>query len=400
MQYVYEIGITYASENKKVAEEFDKGLTKIFGKDAVFYDKRSMDSNAKHLQEALYQKYYGEIRNILLLYSDSYFNAKFTQPEYQAIIKRLEEKDEDFNLFIVNLENHDLDDVYLKNHIYYPLTEHDAQAYEVLIEKIKQALMRRYIAQKPLHLSVISKGDTQSIIQWDKKADWSFLFHEFVAERPCRLAAQYRWEDVIQWFKRDFIFARKVFESHEENLIHLNLTCHLSIAFLAGYLFGNPFEKTRYHLVFTNNREMPFLYLGEEEKEVTLVKGAFPGNDAESKDLLLILNIQKKPSQVMSNNVLQYCQDKGIAYYKRLELAAELMVDSGGLLKKLAQEIESYVCMEDEKRTNGKIHVFANTLAPLLFLMGGLHRFFGNIQLYEYDMENPTYIPSFCSADI
>lgn len=413
--YDYELAISYAREDERIVEKFASKFQNIFA-DRVFLDKSKIYELAgvNDIEEALVSIYGMKARFVVIFYSETYKNKLFTAIEFNTVIERLQ-KEKKSLCFIINIEDIPVNEAIKKNH-YFPYFSQrldcDEQCKKI-VEAIKETMMRNFLQNDPISrdidLKIQSITGSPNRLSWEKNYHWCILLGEFIGPDGRRLKAPYTWSDVLVSLGKDF----KHFKNHIRDLglekakIHILLNCHLSLAYALGRWYGDLIEKRgNPNLILTGTQDGPKfdfnqIILKEEAlpmPEIKIFDGAKGSNDT-----VVILEIGLNKENIVSQ-VKHHCDNVfHLNYDQMLHFQYKAWIEgpaAGKHLKEIAEFIIRHISVNVLKLPGRKIHLFAGTMAPLMFVLGGRSRYLGSVQLYEYNFNSDEYTPSISSDNI
>ncbi|WP_347489265.1 SAVED domain-containing protein [Desulfoscipio sp. XC116] len=414
--YDYELAISYAREDEKVVERFASEFQNIFA-DRVFLDKSKIYEFAgvKDFEGALASIYGMKARSVVIFYSKKYEEKHFTVIEFNAVIERLQ-KDKKLLCFIVSIGDVPVNEAIKKNHYFSYFIKNldrDEQCKKI-VAAIKETMMHNNLLQakqidQDIDLKIQSITSPNNRPSWEKNYNWCILLGEFMETDGRRLKAPYAWPDVLASLGKDFAnFKKHIYKlGLDEIKINIILNCHLSLAYALGRWYGDIIEKRgNPNLVLQgtkNGTKFDFSRIVLPDTPLPMPEIKVLDGNKGSNDTVVILKICSG-NEDMDFQVKYYCDNvihldyDQILYFKYNARIAEKA--AGKHLKEIAEFIIQQISDKGSKLPGRKIHLFAGTMAALMFVLGGRSRYLGPVQLYEYNFNTQEYTPSLCTDNI
>ena len=173
--------------------------------------------------------------------------------------------------------------------------------------------------------------------------------------------------------------------------VHVRAKAHISAGIALGFAFRDP---TGFHLTVEQNGDVwGTEVIPEPEKPLTVME---TGSSIESEDLAVQLSI----AQDTSSGVDRFVRARGELFRARVNLQPPMgygrksVANAPQALSMAIQAAEVIRHIRDERGAL-RTHLFAAVPIGLAALLGHQLNACGPIQLYEYDKERLTYVPSF-----
>ncbi len=173
--------------------------------------------------------------------------------------------------------------------------------------------------------------------------------------------------------------------------VHVRAKAHISAGLALGFAFRDP---TGFQLTVEQNGEVwGTEVIPASDNPLTVAE---TGGSIGSEDLAVQLSV----AHDISRDVDRFVQARGEAFRARVTLqprvgcGRESVADAQQALSMAVQAAKAIRCIRDERRAL-RTHLFAAVPIGLAVLLGHQLNACGPIQLYEYDKERLTYVPSF-----
>lgn len=383
-QYEYELAISFARSDEQIANEFYQKLKKVFLDRIFFCDSKQYQlTAAEDLKETLPEIYGKKARAVIVIYSEEYSKSLFPQVEFRSIIERLEREETLWFIVCIDGEETLQETVGTTNYIKY-----DNNTYEI-VQNIKKKMMETKIQSVKdgiVKIAIRSRANFGGEVTYDSMSDWCII-------PGISFEKGIDWVNAEKKLREEFSFIINEIRKGNDKALQLSVYAHLSFAFLAGTIYGDPLGMyKKYQLLFTQlhtEQNLDLKGIPMKEKYEMPEIGILEEGDGE--DSILIIGISINYKEDMIATVKNYLLKEQISYKKMVVFKKNMSIDDGAHLA----AIGSYITKNYEHPSGGRTHLFFNGPAPLMFLLGGLQRFIGTTALYEFKMERGgTYYPS------
>lgn len=423
MEEKYEIALSYAHKDQKIANLIGEQLELIFA-DGFFMDELRPEelASAELFQEKL-KDIFRRSDYAVILYSQHYSEGKFASVEKEQILEK-ENMEERPYCFIINIDDIKIIDEQMKGLTYIPLkingTDQNSngagfgeqernwekikeEIYDIIQNRIKKTIMLQSVKKKKEQSEYLLRVQTLcpygNQFQWDRDYDWNILGKAFVdaADGRC-LKQDILWQHCWQYVDTDFKWIKKCLSSVSDVKWRIHLNCHLSIAYKLGQVYGDLRQASgnrnlvlmssnrNQNIEFTFNHEAP-----EREMEVFCVE--YNGNCRESADIACVISIKPNEQGNVLETVRQFLAQKGKTYHKVYLFQKAMTIEDADMMESMAAYLREKM-MACRTGSDCKIHLFPDTTAPLMFTLGARSVFPGTVQLYEYIPQKDTYMES------
>lgn len=418
MRKKYEIALSYAHKDQKIANLLGEQLELIFA-DGFFMDEIRPEelASAELFREKL-KDIFKRSDYAVILYSQNYSDGKFTSVEKQQILEK-ENMEEWTHCFIININDHEIIDEQMKGLTYILLKidesdqnndrseferkEVDKKIYDIIQNKIKKTIILQSIEKKEEKSEYLLRVQTLcpygNQFQWDRGYDWNILGQTFINAADGRCLRQDKlWQDFWQYVDTDFEWIKKCLPSVPDVKWRIHLNCHLSIAYKLGQVYGDLRQASgnRNLVLMSSNRnqniEFAFNHV-VSKGEIEDFHREYSGNCHESADIACVISIKPKEQGNVLETARQFLDRKGKKYCKIYLFQKKMTIEDADMLESMAAYLrEKMVAC----RTGSSciIHLFSDTTAPLMFVLGARSVFPGTVQLYEYIPKKDTYMES------
>lgn len=403
MNKKYELALSYANDNHELSEiisnELDATFDKAFFKDTLRVDELSVADPFG----ATLRNIFRNSRFSLILYTEEYKKGQFAPMELREIIKKAEEENSN-NFFIIKADDSPVEEEMLQDAYYITLNpdhfktkeEVRERAEEIVQENIKTCMIKRSIQNKKeankYQLNIHTVYDNGNNVQWLQEYDWNILAKKYVDRRDIK--ASYTWEDLWNHIHTDFNIIKEELEKEKETTRVIHFNCHLSIAYKLGQIYGNldhPSANRNLKLLSSNGRiTFDFVKEREKGKENDFCK-KYSGNDMMGSDIICIVSIKKPKNDQILKEVKAFLDQENQKYHSIYLFQEERYINSTDELENLVDYIYTKMLSAHIPGRKSMFHLFLDTITPLAFVLGGRRPFSGEVQLYEYLENIPTY---------
>lgn len=412
MKKDYEIALSYAHKDKEIAEIIEEELQNIFY-DGLFMDElRAYElANASIFKDKL-RNIFQRANYSIILYSDNYNKAQFTGVEMKEILNKAEQEKEP-HYFIINVNDCELDETGLKDCTYMGLqvsstndenrtwiidSEVKKRICEIIYDSIKIYMIKRSIIEKKKEneysLNIQTSFGNGNLLQWLNDYDWNILGKRYIDEDGRKIKKDTTWEDFWEYIKQDFLTIKRILNKEPDVLLRFRFNCHLSIAYKLGQIYGDLRQASgnrNLELISSNrvnDKKFPL------EKKISNIEISdfcieYEGNNDNNTDIVCIISITPRENTNILEQVKNYLKKQEQDYYKICLFQKQMVIGDSNTLESMAEYLRKKmeICRKDRRC----IHLFANTSAPLMFVLGARTIFSGIVKLYEYDMKEQSY---------
>lgn len=414
----YEMALSYAHNDKKVAEVLKEELENLFA-DRFFMDEYKPEelANASLFKEQL-RNIFQRTNYSIILYSTNYIHGIFTHIECGAILnKEKNESNSNPHFFIINLDVKD-DEICerLQGYKYISLKGFDVskddtkfdkrklreQIHDIVHNHIKKNMINQTIQerkrQNEYFLNIQTKFVSGNSSLWKMDYDWNLLAAAYIGEDGSRIKEgekKLEWKDLWEYVQEEFILIKNKLQQEPDTKLTLHLNCHLSIAYKLGQVYGDLWQASgNRNLVLVSSNRVADTKFALEKKINYIYPEEFckryEGNSSESHDIVCIISIKAYEQSNVLETVKQFMEKSGQKYGKICLFQKEMIIDDVNVLEGMGKYLrEKMKCY----RTGSDciIHLFADTMVPLMFVLGAKSIFPGKVQLYEYIREEDSY---------
>ncbi len=412
MKKDYEIALSYAHKDKEIAE-----IIKVELED-IFYDCFFMDElRPKELANASIFK--DKLKNIfqrtnysIILYSQNYSEASFTYVEMEEILNKAKQEKEP-HYFIINVNDCNLDKTLLDGYTYIGLQVNNKndknkkwiinslvkkEIHKIIHGSIKMYMIEHSIIEKKKEneysLNIQTSFANGNLPTWLNDYDWNILGKCYIDEDGKKIKEDTTWEDFWKYIKENFLAIKRILSKEPEVLLRLRFNCHLSIAYKLGQIYGDLRQASgnrNLELISSNRVDDKKFLLEKKISDIDISDFCieYEGNNCNSTDIVCIISITPSKSKNILEQVKNSLKKQGQDYYKICLFQKEIIIEDSNTLESMARYLRNRmeICKEDKYC----IHLFANTAAPLMFVLGARTIFSGVVKLYEYDMKEQSY---------
>lgn len=408
--YEYEVAVSYARKDIEIVSRFRDELKFIF-KDALFIDidEAYKMTAAIKLSETLREIYGKKAKYIIIFYSANYIEGQFTTVEFNELLMRLK-KEEDTVFFCINIgEMHMHDKIADRNYIAFNTSEDHHKQVVDIVKKIKESIINTNLCycreqlSPCFDLNIQSNGKDDNAFRWLKDFDWNILLEKYIdVEDGQKLNSESTWQNIYNDLMENFNFIRRLIRENSASKIKTNivLNCHLSLAYAIGKVYGDVMEvgRSNRNLSLRGGANYPsFDFLTTIDKTEELALPTYwceEGNNKKSNNIIVVINIRRYNHGNVVNSA-KSCLDYLDCEYESLHLFEYI-----GEIEKTTHILHFIEFIMEKMKENKincpgeKIHLFASTITPLMFVLGGRSRYLGTVQLYEYLFSEKVFNPS------
>lgn len=395
----YEIALSYAHDDIKIAELVGEELKNIFS-DSFFMDKHdpSVLANADDFTEKL-RKIFRNANYAVILNSERYINGEFTKVECNAIIGKAREKDDYSHIFIININDYKVPE---------RLSKSTYVSLEVPENKYSKSLAKQinYIVHKVIKENIIKKTvyetkksteysfNIQTLqngsnpFKWKEDYDWNLLGIAYIKEDGKRIKDSSSWDEFWGYINNEFDLVKDNLDKLPDAVFKLRFNCHLSIAYKLGEIYGDLYQMTekRNLILMGSIKEKDICFNFERETKYEIPEDfciEYSGNDLGNSDIVCILSIKQEENKQVLERVKEFLDRSKIGYSKICLFQKKIVIEDVNTLEGMGQYLRERM---KELRTGSKcrIHLFADTSAALMFVLAAKTNFPGIVKLYEY----------------
>lgn len=423
MRKKYEIALSYAHKDQKIADILGEQLELVFA-DGFFMDEYRPEelANADLFREKL-KDIFSRSEYAVILYSQNYSDGEFASVEKEQILEK-ENMEEWSHCFIINIDDCEIIDEQMKGLTYIPLNirkmlqsnngsefgkqevnwkKVEEKIHGIVQEKIKKTIILQTAENKKEQPEYLIRVQTLcpygNKFQWDKDYDWNILGKAFIdaADGRC-LKEKISWQHFWQYVYTDFEWIKSNLSSMPDVKRWIHLNCHLSVAYKLGQIYGDLRQASgNRNLVLESsnrNRNIEFAFNHTVlEKQIADFCREYIGNCHESADIACVISIKPKEQGNVLETVKQFLNQQGKKYCKIYLFQKEMMLEDADILESMAAYLRKKM-IACRTGSGCKIHLFPDTTAPLMFVLGARSVFPGTVQLYEYIPKEDTYMAS------
>ncbi len=424
MRKKYEIALSYAHKDQKIADIFGEQLELVFS-DGFFMDEfrpeelASADLFREKLKDIFRRSDYA-----VILYSQHYIDGEFASVEKEQILEK-ENMEECSHCFIINIDDCTITDEQMKGLTYIPLKINETlqsnngsgsgeqevnwekvygKIHDIIQNRIKKTIVLQTAEKKKDQPEYLLRVQTLcpygNKFQWDKDYDWNILGKAFIdaADGRCLKKGDTSWQCFWQYIDTDFGWIKSSLSSMPDVKRRIHLNCHLSVAYKLGQVYGDLRQASgnRNLVLVSSNRnqniEFAFNHTVPEKQIVDFCR-EYPGNCHESADIACVISIKPKEQGDVLGTVKQFLDQQGEKYFKIYLFQKEMMLEDADMLESMAAYLRKKM-IACRTGSGCNIHLFPDTTAPLMFVLGARSVFPGTVQLYEYIPKKDTYMES------
>lgn len=423
MSKKYEIALSYAHKDQKIADLLGEQLELVFA-DGFFMDEYRPEelASAELFREKL-KDIFSRSEYAVILYSQNYSDGKFASVEKEQILEK-ENREEWSHCFIINIDDCRIIDGQMEGLTYIPLNisellqdnnglefgkqevdwkKVEEKIHDIIQGKIKKTIILQTAEKKKEQPEYLVRVQTLcpygNEFQWDKDYDWNILGKAFIdtADGRC-LKEKISWQHFWQSVDNDFEWIKSNLRGMPDVKRRIHLNCHLSVAYKLGQVYGDLRQASgnRNLVLVSSNRnqkiEFAFHHTVSEKQTADFCR-EYTGNCCESADIVCIISIKPKELGNVLEVVKQFLNQQGKQYCKIYLFQKEMILEDADMLESMAAYLREKM-IAFRTGSECKIHLFPDTTAPLMFVLGARSVFPGTVQLYEYIPKKDTYIDS------
>lgn len=409
MEKEYKIALSYSHADMKIAEIIKAELNNIFG-DRFFMDYSRPEEIADATEfERKLQDIFRKSDYSLVLYSNNYKNGQFTSVEWKVIQDKAYQEDPP-HLFIININDCKLPENALKKYTYNLLNVPNTKTgewkisvkvreriCEIIHNNIKYAMINHSLLKKQpedeYSLNIQTTFDTGNKPIWKMDYDWNLLGSAYVERRVIKKGKT--WQNLWEYIEKDFLYIKNKFTKEKNIRLKLHFNCQLSIAYKLGTVYGDLGRSSGYRnlILESSNRNKNTSFSLNPEIEYQPVEDFCDireGNNIESTDIICIISIKPNADDRIINTVCSYLEREKKEYCKICSFIKKETITDSVTLENMAEYIREKI---NSCRTGSRcrVHLFPDTTAPLMFVLGARTIVPGKIQLYEYIRDEDSY---------
>lgn len=422
MEKKYKMALSYSRKDSKIEKILEEELEKVFT-GSVFTDMlRSEElANATRLKEKL-QSVFLDAEYSIILYSKNYYEGNFTLTELEAILSCVElGKEPHFFIIKINDEQKLPDKLNGRTYIDLKVPESFKEDFEnpqskkcmedlenvtnqihgFIHEQIKKFMIVQTIKEKSgkeFSLNIHTTFASGNEAKWRMDYDWNLLGTAYMEEKSRQIKKNTTWKDFWMYLEQDFLWIKKNLQSKPELLLKIHFNCHLSIAYKLGSIYGDLGQASgnRNLVLMSSNRVSGCVFPLEKEVHYTKTEDfckEYEGNCNKSTDIVCIISIKPRKEEKIVKTVKEFLYEQSVNCCKIYLFQKEMGIENINALESMAEYLHKKMknCRTGSKC---KIHLFPDTTAPLMFVLGAKTIFPGEIQLYEYNQQQDTYTMS------
>lgn len=409
MDKEYKIAISYSHMDMKIAELIQSEVKNIFA-ERYFMDSRRPEelADASAFKRKL-QNIFRSSDYSLVLYSKNYKNGTFTSVEWETIQdKAYQEKPP--HLFIINLNDCELPESTLDEYTYIslniPNTENDEleidttirkKIHDIIHDSIKNAMICHSIAEKKQEeqysLNVHTTFDSSNRAKWEMNYDWNLIGSAYVEGRTIK--KEYSWQNLWEYVEKDFLYIKDKLMKKDNIQLKIHFNCHLSIAYKLGTVYGDLGRASgnRNLILESSNHIKNISFSLNPEIDYQPVEDFCDireGNNNESTDIICIISIKPNANDRILSTVRTFLEERKYEYCRICLFIKNETINDSLTLESIAEYIREKInsCRPESRY---RIHLFPDTTAPLMFVLGARTIVPGRIQMYEYVREKDSY---------
>lgn len=398
-EYEHWVALSYANKDEEkyqIATKAAAELESIF-QDGFFWDRKNVEelSKAEDFKEKL-RKLFGSAKYAVILWSDNYIQAPFAQVELEKIYEK-ERENEECCYYIIDIGG-DITDTKYHNQLDIHKEGWEKELKDIIHNRIKKNILKDTIAsakeKEDYGVYVQTLKRESNLAQWHKDYDWNLFALQYVGKDGKEIANTVLWGKTWDYIEDNFKSIMEVLPQNGQKTLRICLNCHLSIAFMLGYRYGDmekrPFKKNLQ--LYSGNQVTPFDFRGctEKYKKEKPPVEIYSENSGEKGDVIYIISLTNKANPGILKEVKLFLEKESIVYSKVYLLQQELEIHNPSELMNIAEFISDHI-FQKAKIPGQTIHLFMRTMAPLAFLLGGKSDFWGHVQLYDFFQNRGTY---------
>lgn len=405
--YKYELALSYAHKDEAIASSISLEFQNIF-QDRFFQDVLHPEdlAVASKFEERL-KTIFNNSHYAVILYTENYQKGRFAQVELKTIVSRsIAENSNHF--FILHLNDIPVKEKCIKGltYINLPLKGKSPSEKKNLIQdavhnKIKRCIIDNTLKNMEdtysLSLRTLFAGGNTPI--WETDYDWNLFTTEFIEPEGRKLRQEYKWDDLWNYVKSDFMRIYNKIKATPSVLLKINLNCHLSIAYNLGVLYGDLSIPKNRNLILTSGKNLHSIFdfrrpVSPSDINISITRSEKAGNNIVSNDIACIISLTSRPMPNLCSTVTNFLNSQTIAFKKLFSYSDSIDIKNTDELGQLSFFLHNQLLelMTNEKATC--LHLFLRVPAALAFVLGSIPMFPGKILLYEYDQESNSYTMS------
>lgn len=402
----YEIALSYAHADLKIAEIIREELVNIFA-DGFFMDRHKPDELAS--ADAFVQKLQDIFKNAnyaVILYSKGYNDGKFTGAERDAIIRKAEEKNDYSHIFIININDYD---VYEKlsqcTYISLKVPEDEEgrslkmQIHDIIHKRIKKRIIKKTIDERKIpteySFNIQTLQTSGNPFRWETDYDWNLLGTRYIGKYGKKIKEDTKWEYFWSYIENEFTLIKDNLKRHPDIVFKLRFNCHLSIAYKLGKIYGDLWQASgnRNLILVSSGKVKGTIFTFSKEINCKVPDDfciEYNGNNLENPDIVCIISIKPYEQGNILETVKQFLKNSKTECSKIYLFKQEICIKDADTLEGMGK----YLREKMRKCRTGsecKIHLFADTTAPLMFVLAAKTIFPGKVRLYEYIDKEDSY---------
>lgn len=422
MKKEYKIALSYSRKDSAIEKIMEKELEKVFA-GSLFTDMLRIEklANASQLKEKL-QDIFRKAEYSVILYSKNYYEGNFTLAEMEAIRSCVEPGKEP-HFFIVKINDGQelpeglrgctyigLDvpgsfreggDVYSENYAG-DLDFLTCQIRRIVHDQIKKFMIDETIIEnrekKEFALNIHTTFGPGNGAKWNMDYDWNMLGTGYIEENGRNLRKGATWQGLWAYLEKDFLWIKDRLSKEKDFLLKIHFNCHLSIAYKLGQFYGDlgQISENRNLVLMSSNRSLRNEFPLKKEIHYALPADfcrEYEGNKKESTDIACIISIKIRKEENIVRTVTEFLNERGIDCHKIYLFQKQMSIDCADTLENMAEYLREKM-KECRKGHTCKIHLFPDTTAPLMFVLGARAIVPGELYLYEYDPQKDSYTMS------
>ena len=268
-EYEHWVALSYANKDEEkyqIATKAAAELESIF-QDGFFWDRKNVEelSKAEDFKEKL-RKLFGSAKYAVILWSDNYIQAPFAQVELEKIYEK-ERENEECCYYIIDIGG-DITDTKYHNQLDIHKEGWEKELKDIIHNRIKKNILKDTIAsakeKEDYGIYVQTLKRESNLAQWHKDYDWNLFALQYVGKDGKEIANTVLWGKTWDYIEDNFKSIMEVLPQNGEKTLRICLNCHLSIAFMLGYRYGDmekkPFKKNLQ--LYSGNQVTPFDFRG------------------------------------------------------------------------------------------------------------------------------------------
>lgn len=399
-EFKYLLALSYANKDEEqyqIATKAAEELGNIF-QDEFFWDRRNEEelSRAEEFEEKL-RKLFRSAKYAVILWSDNYINAPFSQVELEEIYRK-ERAEKKCCYYIIDIGKNITDKKYHSQlDVHKENWEEDLK--NIIHNRIKRNIIEETIntAQEDFGVYVQTLKRGSNLAYWHKDYNWNLFALQHLGEDGKEIPNISLWEKTWGYIEKDFEWIMKKLDKNGEKTLRICLNCHLSIAFMLGYIYGDIEQKPsgKKLQLYSGKQITSFDFSGctERSKKIELPVTVHTENAEENGDVVYIISYMRTEDSRILQKVESFLEKESIAYSKVYLVQKEAEIYKPSDLLDIAESISDHI-FQEAKISGRTIHLFMRTTAPLAFLLGGKSDLWGHIQLYDFSQSRDSYATS------